>query len=109
VHHQGALRVGSHGAEVQRWQSELNQVDNAGLAEDGVFGHVTEQATIAFQHLHGLTTDGVAGPITQGAMAAVLAHPPGAAAEQVSGLGGDAAYGGYADPAGPDDAGAEVY
>lgn len=80
-HHDGMLRHGSHGVEVQTWQSELNQVDGAGLAEDGAFGPLTDHATRAFQSRHGLLADGIVGPKTQVAMAQALASAQNAGQE----------------------------
>ena len=52
------LRLGSRGPEVVELQRKLNI--NAG----GTFGTETQKAVIAFQSTHGLTADGVAGPVT---------------------------------------------
>ncbi len=38
------------------------------VAQDGEFGSETRQAVINFQYTWGLTTDGIAGPITQAAI-----------------------------------------
>lgn len=45
------------GQDVLEWQAKLG-----GLAVDGWFGMLTENATKAFQAAHGLQVDGVAGP-----------------------------------------------
>jgi hypothetical protein len=83
AHHYGGgtgdLMVGSHGAEVLKWQQELNHVAYAGIAEDGAFGHGTQAATIAFQQAHGLSADGIVGPRTLAKMAQLLADPSGGA------------------------------
>lgn len=61
LHDAGALatlRVGSSGADVQKWQMIL------GVKADGKFGPATDAATRAWQRAHGLTPDGVVGPQT---------------------------------------------
>ena len=63
------LRVGSRGADVRLMQSYLNVIRTAHpsiprLAEDGIFGPITESAVIAFQRAFGLVDDGIIGPIT---------------------------------------------
>ena len=63
------LRVGSRGDSVRQIQHCLNHVSqpcSRRLAEDGVFGPLTEAAVITFQRLFDLTPDGVVGPITWG-------------------------------------------
>ena len=62
------IRVGSRGADVQRVQRCLNQVNNAGLAVDGIFGPLTQAAVINFQRNRGLNPDGIVGPITWGSL-----------------------------------------
>ncbi|HEX7181139.1 MAG TPA: M15 family metallopeptidase [Thermoanaerobaculia bacterium] len=69
-----ALKEGSTGAAVKRWQHFLiGQGFDPGLA-DGKFGPKTHQATIEFQVKHGLIADGVVGNATMG-QAMVLGLP----------------------------------
>lgn len=65
-----ALRIGSRGPAVERWQQRLNRVIRAGLVTDGVFGPATRAATVRFQRSAGLTGGGlgVVGPRTRAAM-----------------------------------------
>lgn len=49
------LKRGSKGEEVKRLQRLLH------LAEDGIFGNLTEEAVIAYQKAHNLVADGVVG------------------------------------------------
>jgi hypothetical protein len=66
-------------ADVAWVQRGLNQVMNAGLAEDGLLGPLTGAAIMAFQQSRGLTPDGIAGPPTIAALqAAIAAAPPSA-------------------------------
>jgi peptidoglycan hydrolase-like protein with peptidoglycan-binding domain len=63
------LRVGSRGESVLLMQQYLNRISSRypsipRLAEDGIFGSVTQRAVIEFQRLFGLTQDGIIGPIT---------------------------------------------
>jgi len=46
------------------------------LVEDGINGPKTIAAVKAFQSAHGLTVDGIAGPLTQGAITTALATSP---------------------------------
>jgi len=67
-----SLRVGSRGDSVRQVQRCLNRVSqprNAQLAEDGIFGPLTQAAVITFQRMFGLVPDGVVGPITWGRLA----------------------------------------
>lgn len=66
----GALRLGSRGASVARWQELLNSVTDAGLTADGVFGPATDAATRAFQRVKGLADDGIVGAATMAVMEA---------------------------------------
>jgi len=52
------LTKGSRGEAVKRIQAALH------LAQDGIFGSVTEEAVIAFQKANGLKADGVVGENT---------------------------------------------
>jgi len=58
------IRRGERGAYVSQIQSCLNQVNNARLSTDGVFGALTEAAVINYQRVNGLATNGIVGPIT---------------------------------------------
>lgn len=51
------LRYGSRGDDVRK----LQQLLNAGLTVDGIFGINTQKAVKAFQKAHGLTVDGIVG------------------------------------------------
>lgn len=53
--------------DVQRLQSALNEHGES-LKVDGLFGRTTERAVLDFQGRHGLTTDGIVGPQTWGAL-----------------------------------------
>lgn len=62
--------AGSDQAEANReevtWlQTSLNEIMNAGLVADGVYGPQTKRAVGRFQERYGLQVDGVAGPITK--------------------------------------------
>lgn len=59
-----AIRQGDRG-DVVRWIQQL-----VGVADDGVFGPVTDAAVRAFQADRGLTPDGVVGPLTWSALVA---------------------------------------
>lgn len=52
------LKHGSRGSEVKTLQAMLS------LAEDGIFGDVTEEAVKAYQKSQGLRADGIVGPNT---------------------------------------------
>lgn len=52
------LTKGSRGELVKRLQAALN------LAQDGIFGAITEEAVKAFQKAHGLVPDGIVGEKT---------------------------------------------
>jgi lysozyme family protein len=63
--------VGQHGEHDTIWlQHSLNvlKVDGTPLQEDGSYGRRTRYAVIAFQSAHGLTADGIAGPLTAAAI-----------------------------------------
>jgi len=53
------LRVGSKGAEVQCLQEKI------GVVSDGNFGHLTRNAVMYFQSSHGLSADGIVGPLSR--------------------------------------------
>lgn len=56
------LKKGNKGADVQVLQRALH------LADDGIFGKVTEDAVKTFQRTHGLTADGIVGAKTWAAI-----------------------------------------
>lgn len=62
------LQRGSRGADVKTLQGKLN------LAQDGVFGPITEEAVRDFQKRKGLTVDGVGGAKTWGALGVTTAQ-----------------------------------
>ena len=69
----GALKSGSKGTRSLAIQQALKDQHYDPGAVDGAFGLRTTQAVWAFQALHGLVTDGVVGPATEGA---ILARAP---------------------------------
>lgn len=62
------VQKGSRGSDVKTLQTMLNDVDDAGLAVDGIFGNATLAAVKSFQQDNGLAVDGIAGPKTWGAL-----------------------------------------
>jgi murein L,D-transpeptidase YcbB/YkuD len=58
------LRIGSRGPEVKRLQERLIELGYA-IKADSIFGNHTAAAVELFQALHGLETDGTAGPATR--------------------------------------------
>lgn len=92
---QSVLQVGSRGADVREWQALLNRIFRAGavtgktVAEDGVYGPGTAQATRTVQAHLRLAQDGVVGPRTRSA---------------VSGLGSATGVGGTSPSSGAHDA-----
>lgn len=58
------LHRGCAGGHVRTCQVLLNRYNDAGLAEDGVFGPATESAVLAYQRDRGLTADAWVGPQT---------------------------------------------
>lgn len=72
------LLVGAQGDCVTQLQTELDELDNAGLPVDGIFGPATYQAVITFQQDKGLTqVDGRVGLETKQALDDALdAAPP---------------------------------
>ena len=60
-----ALKLGSAGAAVRRWQQYLRGLGYLILA-DGKFALSTKLATLDFQARHGLRTDGIVGNATYG-------------------------------------------
>lgn len=68
------LRRGDSGADVRTLQTALNRA-GATLTVDGSYGAKTEQAVRKVQADNGLTTDGVCGPKTWGALALFMQDP----------------------------------
>jgi peptidoglycan hydrolase-like protein with peptidoglycan-binding domain len=73
-------RVAGANTDVLELQGYLNRLiirdDNGNvLAEDGVLGRRTREATRRFQSITGITVDGIAGNETMGAIRAILAKP----------------------------------
>ncbi len=58
------LRVGSTGSDVRKLQQALKDLDY-GVSVDGVYGNGTRDAVMAFQRRNNLSSDGVAGALTQ--------------------------------------------
>jgi len=78
------IRVGSTGPNVRLIQGALNTIRRVytsipQLAEDGIFGPITQSAVIAFQREFVLTPDGIVGPITWAKLMEVLQDVTGAA------------------------------
>jgi peptidoglycan hydrolase-like protein with peptidoglycan-binding domain len=61
---QPTIAPGATGDAVKRLQRALRRTPNPGLAVDGIFGALTEQALKEFQQGNGLTVDGICGPLT---------------------------------------------
>ena len=70
------LRRGSEGQAVTRLQALLNVATQAGLAEDGIFGPLTEAAVRNFQTSRHLLVDGIVGPQTWTALLSVPGRFP---------------------------------
>jgi peptidoglycan hydrolase-like protein with peptidoglycan-binding domain len=74
-----ALALGSKGAAVTTWQTQLNEwlkltaPTQTPLTADGTFGPATKAATEALQTAQGITADGVVGPSTRQALQLALA------------------------------------
>lgn len=66
------LKLGSTGASVIELQLCLNEVQQAGLVVDGVFGPLTEAALKTFQSAHGQKPDGVYAIDTAGTLIKAL-------------------------------------
>ncbi len=64
----GLLRKGDSGSAVHNLQSRLNALGYSCGAVDGIFGNRTRDAVRAFQRDHGLSDDGIAGPLTFAAL-----------------------------------------
>jgi peptidoglycan hydrolase-like protein with peptidoglycan-binding domain len=63
------LARGSRGADVRQLQAQLKRAGFDPGPLDGKFGPLTQAAVKAFQQARGLETDGIAGPLTKGALA----------------------------------------
>lgn len=70
------FRAGDRGDLVLTLQQQLNAAGYWCGTPDGGFGHLTQQAVYAVQKVHGLTRDGIAGPMTLGALATGLRPAP---------------------------------
>lgn len=66
------LRLGDRSAAVATWQWRLRLVLDPDLTVDESFGPLTQAATRDFQRQHGLSPDGVVGPLTRAAMERAL-------------------------------------
>lgn len=64
--------LGAVGADVYKWQSELQQLGYLDHVPTGNFLSLTDAATREFQRAHGLTVDGRVGPASQNTMKGVL-------------------------------------
>jgi N-acetylmuramoyl-L-alanine amidase len=62
------LRPGDRGPEVVTLQQQLSGLGYWLGAVDGVYGPSTTHAVVAFQKASGLSRDGIAGPVTRGAL-----------------------------------------
>ena len=77
-----SLRVGSRGEDVRTMQRMLNNIARVypivpgNLAEDGIFGPITQASVIAFQNFFGLNPDGVIGSNTWARIVDVNASLP---------------------------------
>ena len=76
------LRIGSRGEDVRLMQRLINNIARVypiipgNLAEDGIFGPITQASVIALQTFFGLNPDGIIGPITWGRIVNVNAALP---------------------------------
>lgn len=59
-----ALIIGLQGGDVRKWQYFLHGKGHFNLVADGVFGRMTQLATMEFQRQHELVPDGVVGTFT---------------------------------------------
>lgn len=72
-----AVRAGSSGDAVRAAQTQLNRY-GSGLTVDGMFGSRTDSAVRSYQSAHGLTVDGLVGPVTwQSMVGGGGGNPPG--------------------------------
>ncbi len=65
--HYATLQINAHGGDVAALQARLNAVGYR-VDVDSDFGPDTMAAVVAFQKAHGLTPDGIVGPLTRGAI-----------------------------------------
>jgi peptidoglycan hydrolase-like protein with peptidoglycan-binding domain len=65
---QPTIALNATGQAVRRLQRALRRTPNLGVAVDGVFGPITEQAVKEFQQGANLQVDGIVGPQTWGAL-----------------------------------------
>jgi peptidoglycan hydrolase-like protein with peptidoglycan-binding domain len=65
---QSTVSMGDSNAYVKQLQSELNALGYSVGTPDGVFGSLTQEGVKSFQSSHGLTSDGVVGPMTWAAL-----------------------------------------
>lgn len=68
----GLLVRGDRGPAVAYWQRQLNLVRTSDIAVDGIFGPLTERATMDFERSAGIGADGVVGPQTRAALQEAL-------------------------------------
>jgi peptidoglycan hydrolase-like protein with peptidoglycan-binding domain len=86
-----SLRVGSRGEDVRIMQRFLNNIARVfpiipgNLAEDGIFGPLTEASVRAFQTFFGLNSDGVIGPLTWARIVDINSSLPNIVAPQFPG------------------------
>lgn len=64
----------ARGHEIASLQIWLNDLNSAGLTEDGDFGFLTQSAVINWQSKNKLTADGVAGQLTQRSISLAAQH-----------------------------------
>jgi peptidoglycan hydrolase-like protein with peptidoglycan-binding domain len=65
---QPTVALNATGAAVRQLQRALRRTPNLGVAVDGIFGPITEQAVKEFQDSANLQVDGIVGPLTWGAL-----------------------------------------
>lgn len=73
------VSIGASGPVVKTLQRALNETPPtslAALAVDGIFGHKTSARTREFQSQHGLSVDGIVGPMTWGALLVPVGEVP---------------------------------
>src|SRR5690606_34435204 len=72
----GTLELGESGDSVLALQERLVELGYWLGEPDGTYGQLTRQAVMAFQKVEGLGRDGVAGPVTQQALATASRPTP---------------------------------